>query len=333
MHKSTDNLPNVKTNAFKLAVFHPETEGHREERDALLQISLRPEPLPFPIASEYPLVLTEKGNKYSYCAAKTDDPKKKIIAHANLWPRQLNTSPMHVIGLVGNVATNVDYRGQGVMSELLRSIAEQGRRLGLSYLVLWSDLGEFYQKLGFSSLGKEKRWLLEAEKLEATFDGNALTKDAFRLVSPSELSSADLRAMLRSQPPLPLTLERSATDLAYQLTIPEMEIFVKRSESSQIDAYFVIGKGYDMVGVIHDWGAVNAQILIHGVFDCFKQKKWRQLLLLAPAALSPSWDNVFFNYATSCSTHDMALALNLNPHQTLEPKLLKQGFIWGLDSI
>src|SRR4051794_28539742 len=121
-------------------VFHP--DGRQvAARNRLLQRALRPEPAPFAIEREYPLVLGERGLGFSYCLGRGVD----MVAHANLWPRTLVTGSGEVqVGLVGNVATDERYRGQGVMRSLLLELKREAERLGLKALVLWSDLLEFY---------------------------------------------------------------------------------------------------------------------------------------------------------------------------------------------
>lgn len=112
------------------------------QRNQLLQNCLRPEPLPYPIQSEYPIVLNPDCHDYSHCLYDED----RVIAHANLWPRYLvddKGRTVAKIGLIGNVATNDEYRGRGIMSKLLTYLESKAILADMQALVLWSDLSKF----------------------------------------------------------------------------------------------------------------------------------------------------------------------------------------------
>src|SRR4051794_34006001 len=115
--------------AFMTPLFHPRTAREFSERDALLTKSLREDGAPFPIASEYPLVLSAAGARFSYCLGL----EGKIAAHANLWPRELGTVP---VGLVGNVATDAEHRGRGLMTAVMSGLGAEAEKLGLKALLL-----------------------------------------------------------------------------------------------------------------------------------------------------------------------------------------------------
>ena len=68
-----------------MEIVRPRESAEFRARDSLLEETLRSDGVPFPIASEYPLVLAEEGALYSYCLKESGD----TVAHANLWPRQL----------------------------------------------------------------------------------------------------------------------------------------------------------------------------------------------------------------------------------------------------
>jgi GNAT superfamily N-acetyltransferase len=321
--------------APRLAVFNPYTVAERAARDELLQAALRPEPLPFGIAAEYPLVLGERGAQHSYCATLRGGGA--VVAHANLWPRQLiapsdgeGPARLRAVGLVGNVATSAGLRGQGLMSELMGRLVERGRELGLELLILWSDLDKFYQKLGFSSLGGERRLRFDAAGLAAWRDRGA----PFLKTEAASLNAADVQALLDSRPRLPSTLERSADEMRRLLGIPRTDLFVRRRPGGAPDAYVVVGKGYDMVGVVHDWGGSAAADAISGVQTALRAGAWPELMLLAPAALAGGWLETLRKYAAGEEAHAMALGRFLGDGES--PELVKLGaalFIWGLDSI
>lgn len=320
----------------RLTIWHPNHASHFKQRNGLLQEALRPEPLPFAIATEYPIVLGEDGASFSYCAAFTDDPKNQIVAHANLWPRSLwhaaskRTIP---VGLVGNVATAQGLRGQGVMTSLLDHLEERGKILGLTLLILWSDLDLFYQKLGFSSLGSEQRLLLRP----LDWAPRRIQEAFFQCTSAAELSEMDLVNMLNSRQALDFELERSPAEFRQLLTIPETDIFVQRGKEGRVSGYILLGKGYDMKGVIHEWGASRPADLLSGIRAVAEAKSLEQLMILMPPTLLPPWQQSLQKFAVHLEKTPMALAKGLSKASRSDvgnaEKQLESCFIWGLDSI
>lgn len=295
--------------------FHPKTVADFSARDRLLTHALRAEWAPFPIATEYPLVLSESGVHTSYCLGEGET----ILAHANLWPRlmidQQGTREIR-IGLVGNVATDAAHRGQGLMRRLLEKLKAQASTSGLSALVLWSDLLEFYQKQGFSSCGQEARYVFHTKRLPAS--------KSWRQTAPV---GTDLRRCLDLRLPVPTTLARSVEEFAALLTIPATDFL--RHDSG----YLVMGKGVDMLGVVHEWGAPDPETLLGGLRTAAAARNFDECMLLAPATLAPEWHSALAAHAVRTEIHPMALMWTPEGTDPATRSSLASSFIWGLDSI
>lgn len=308
-----------------MTLYHP-TEPHQiQTRNQLLQSSLRPDPLPFSIESEYPIVLDREDQAYSYCW----DFDGQLCSHANLWPRKLihgSRGYQVPIGLVGNVATNPLWRGHGHMRSMLAAIEELGRHQGLSSLILWSDLSSFYQKLGFQSLGKEFHFHFVETNLPCPQKSSAqLVK-----INKNHVTLSELQCLLDLRYPLELTLKRSPEEFQSLLAIPWLDLWVAISDSSLI-GYAMIGKGYDMIGVIHEWGALEPVYLIDLIHQIRRDKALKQCLLLAPHCLETSWYKALVEEAYAVETQAMALIKELGQASVVSD--LENLFIWGLDSI
>ncbi len=285
-------------------LFHPETEDQRRVRDALLTRALRPDGAAFPVAREYPLVLSPAGARFSYCRAGED--AGTVVAHANLWPRDLVASDgvSMRVGLVGNVATDERLRGKGLMAALLQELEESARGAGLKALLLWSDLDGFYQKQGFRSCGREYR---------ATYPRAALPPGTgFRVVTAPP--APELERLMRLRPRLPATLYRSAAEFGAQLGIPATTLVAGAA------GYAVVGKGCDMEGVAHEWGGEPAAVLAACRVAC-EALGLAEILVLSPRPLADAVE------------HPMCWAKTIDNITEKEKGLLGQAFVWGLDSI
>lgn len=307
-------------------VISPANKKQIIKRNQLLQSSLRPEKLPFPITEEYPIVLSEKNIEYSYCL----EYQNEITAHLNLWPRTLidyETKRCFNIGLIGNVATDQKYRGKGFMKHLFQFVENRCKELSINAMILWSDLFKFYQNLGFRSLGSEIRFTFKVQKLRKK--GIKLKTDTY--IDPDSTKLINLEDLINLRYPLVSTIERSPGEFESLLKIPLCNLFVLL-ENDQICAYCILGKGYDMMGVIHEWGANNPKNLLSLVRSIGERLNIYELMLLAPGTLTTSWKDSLSSYASKNEVHSMAMVKLITESQSLSNGL-ENLFIWGLDSI
>lgn len=303
----------------------PNTAAAFVARDQLLASTMRDTPPLWSYAAEYPLVLANDSQaaSTSLCAFAGD----RVIAHINVWPRTLihaSTQKSETIALVGNVASHPDYRGQGHIRELVVHAAKTALSQGANAMILWSDLLEFYQNLGFTSNGREVRYVMQRS--------DRMIETDLKKVDLKDLSDDFLLAMLEKRPKFEWNLHRSVTEFRALLSIPECYLFV-RSRGRQVLSWLVIGKGSDMAGVIHEWGASSPDELWVDLQSLMHSYDLAELTLLAPGALQGHWHKNFATKSHSSSTHAMALAKALNPAGEMTLNHLARGFIWGLDSI
>lgn len=308
-----------------MSTYNPQTSEDFKTRDQLLTLCLRPDPLPFPIKDEYPIVLSQEGRAFSYCM----DYQQKLCSHANLWPRVVIDRQQRVkaqIGLVGNVATDPSMQGRGHMRELLSKLEDIAIRQNLSALVLWSDLDQFYHKLGYESVGQE--FHLGFPKVDRKRPSHRSYLGTFQL--NGDLKDGELEKLLALRPQLPLTLLRTPEEMRAQLTIPWLDCF-RAYRNGELVAYALIGKGYDMVGVIHEWGAKDLSDLIALIDYCASTLPFESLMLLLPEGVDAVWKARLVDLTESYEKHSMALIKPLNQKQKRED--LSSLFVWGLDSI
>jgi hypothetical protein len=306
------------------ALFHPTTSELIQSRNNLLTSTLRDAELKWPFASEYPLILDPGDPSQSFCLIENNT----VLAHANLQMRTLmhaSRQKSYKLALVGNVATAHTHQGQGLQRSLIQSLERSCEQQDAHLMILWSDLFEFYQKLGFSSNGREIRF---------TFSHRENTPSTLKLerIDPKSLSSRDLECLLSLRPKVEWTIERSVDEFRRLLTIPNTLIFTSRVHKT-IKSWFAVGKGSDMSGVIHEWGSSDARSLVMALNELVRFTGGNPLLLLTPACLSESWHSVLRNHATTASQHSMALVKPIGEKGLQCAKDLARGFLWGFDSI
>jgi len=301
---------------------HSETQF--EQRHQLLQETLRPEKLPFPIQAEYPIVLDPTQCQFSHGFIVGE----QLIAHANLWPRNIidrDGQIMARVGLIGNVATHPAWQGKGIMAKLFQYLENLAYEHQLAALILWSDLVQFYQKLGFQSLGQECLF-----RLQITRPSNIISP-IMEFPIQRQLSPEILEHLMKLRPPVSATVERSQAEFACLLNMPSCDICLL-TEDGMPRAYAIIGKGYDMMGVVHEWGAENPLQLHLCLSTIADYRQLPELHLLAPYYIEESWLRFFRSMAIEEQRLDMALVKPLTADWQSLPAI-SEGFIWGLDSI
>jgi GNAT superfamily N-acetyltransferase len=286
-------------------------------RHELLQSCLRPENT-YPIELEYPHVFSLEDSSISGLIDHTP------IVHANILYREFGDAKGQTwkAALVGNVATHEAFRGQGLQKQMFTYLEKEAYRNQGDILMLWSDLDNFYEKLGFCQFGKEVRYQwtsLEASK-------NSLL--SVEQVDPLELSTSDLQSLLSLRPPGVLAIKRSAEEFRQLLKIPEMGLFVGFGLGRAIQSWGLTGKGCDMRGVFHEWGAASPDALFTLLSHINRSLGGSGFMTLAPFHMEPAWHHALEKGSASKSVHPMALVKQLS-----ERNLPESAFVWGLDSI
>lgn len=297
-----------------------------EARLQLLQSSLRDTHYNYSIVQEYPIVLNPDNREFSFCMT---DSSHNLVAHLNLWPRELvniqSKTPCFV-GLVGNVATAPTCRGRGLMKEFFETLWKRMIATNIEALILWSDLLLFYHKLGFDPCGREHRFFYKSQNRPVTKGIQIRSVKGQRFTM--ELNQ-QLQILRNDRGPY---LKREYHEFKALLNIPDTVLLVANyTESDEPVAYVIVGKGADMIGVVHEWGARKTSYLFE-IFDhILDLTSWPQLCLLAPYNIDSMTKKELEKRSCSHEQHSMALIKERKNGRVR--KLLETGFLWGLDSI
>ncbi len=304
---------------------HPSNAAEFSARNRLLQESMRPAAALFEIEAEYPIVLSHNFPQWSICC----EDSGLIVAHANLWPRRLldaNGNLVATLGLVGNVATHQSFRGRGVMKSLLDELVRRAAAQGLDALILWSDLSSFYQKMGFVALGEELRWRINRRILSPSVPKTNRFSFCQASQADSDLTRQCFELRYKQFP----TLERSSSENSLIHKIPAMFLATIHDHSGRLLAYGLMGKGYDMAGVVHEWGSQDCDSLDQLLDQLYEYVAVPEILFLTPGNLEQSYRTHLESHNISNSAHPMCLIKPINP---IANSLLTELFIWGPDSI
>lgn len=211
---------------------------------------LRPEGQ-WSIADEYPTTLGRAQPVYSRVILQDD----QIVSHALVRPLLIKT-PLGVfkVAAIGSVVTSDGHRNQGLSTRVLESCLEAARELQCEIALLWTDLFDFYRRLGFELAGSEISFDIQNQPIA-------------KMGRPSEIYQVltgprvDPEALLRLYNQHSVTTVRSADDVRRCLSIPNSKVATGWSKEGKLLAYLIEGKGADLNGYIHEWGGMLPELL------------------------------------------------------------------------
>lgn len=242
---------------------------NQTEYDRVIQFlnqTLRPHQ-PWSISDEYPNALLP-NNIHNISIVKDGN---EVVSHAVLKP--LIVKSPHVIfkiGTIGSVVTKENHRNQGFSQKTIQNCIELARQQSCDIAILWTDLYEFYQKMGFELSGFEVSMVIEKEFTSPT-------KKFYRF---SEEKNVSPEALLRIYSLHSVNSVRTADDIRKFLSIPNTKLYTAWSSDHQLLAYAVEGKGADLNGYIHEWGGHVSDLL--SLLSHVRAVKKSAVTLIAP---------------------------------------------------
>ncbi len=239
------------------------------EYDRVIQFlnqTLRPQQ-PWSISDEYPNALLP-NNIHNISIVKDGN---EVVSHAVLKP--LIVKSPHVIfkiGTIGSVVTKEDHRNHGYSQKTIQNCISLARQQSCDIAILWTNLYEFYQKMGFELSGFEVSMVIEKE----------FTSPVKKFYRFSEEKNVSPEALLRLYSLHSVNSVRTVDDVRKFLAIPNTKLYTAWNSEHQLLAYAVEGKGADLNGYIHEWGGQVSDLL--SLFSHVRSVKKSPVTVIAP---------------------------------------------------
>lgn len=196
----------------------------------------------------YPQVFESAGRTTGFGAF---DEHGVLGSHAAVRRVQLKTSRgVLATSLVGVVATNPAARGARLASRLMQRIAEDESACGQDLIVLWSDLWEFYAKLGYVVNGVQA----EIEIARGAFWPSTRTDYVVR-----RATAHDLPTLVELHAAKPWGVVRDRAEMELLIDGTDTDVFVLATEGG-VQAYACCTKGVDLGGWWHEVGGDDGEI-------------------------------------------------------------------------
>jgi N-acetylglutamate synthase-like GNAT family acetyltransferase len=171
--------------------------------------------------------------------------ENEVVSHAIMKPLIVKTPLLDLkVGVIGSVVTATSHRQQGLSRQILEDCLQNASLQNCDLALLWTDIPDFYRKLGFEFVGTELQFLIDRQLCvtQAT---------ALRFVTGPQVSPDAVYNLYRKHT---VHTHRSIEDFRRLLNIPNSKIYTAWSSDNQLMAYAVEGKGADLQNHIHEWG-------------------------------------------------------------------------------
>lgn len=226
---------------------------------------LRPESQ-WSIAQEYPTALSTTNLHNMRIITENE----RILSHAVLKPLIVKTPHLVLkVGAIGSVVTDESRRGEGLSTQILASVLDEALRQECDVAVLWTEIHDFYRRIGFELAGFEQTFFIESH-LEVT---------GAKLIFKST-NQVDPEAIYRLMQKHTVMTHRSLDEVRRFLQIPNSTLYTAWSLDGRLEAFAVEGKGADLRDYLHEWSGSISSLL--QLFNFVLMTKQRPYTLIAP---------------------------------------------------
>lgn len=192
------------------------------------------------IDKEYPTALN-LANRHNMNVVVSDN---RIVSHAVLKPLIVKSPHMiYKIGAIGSVATHEEFRNQGLSHKILSESLNSARQQNCDVAVLWTNMFDFYRKLGFELGGYE---------ISLSFE-KVLPHDTTQYKYSKE-KNVSVEAISKVYSQHSVGTIRSQDEFRKFLAIPNTQLYTAWNLNGTLAAYAIEGKGADLSHYIHEWG-------------------------------------------------------------------------------
>ncbi len=218
------------------------------------------------VTSEYPMAFSE-GNLNNIRIITEND---EVLSHAVLRPVIMKTpAGLFKVGAIGSVVTSTDHRGQGLSTKTLESCLDAARLQGCDFAILWTNLYDFYRRLGFELAGTEMSVVIDQEL--------PLPASNLKFMDTSKVDPVPLHRLYSQHS---ISSMRTLEETRRYLQIPNMRIYTAWDERGVLKAYAIEGKGADLNGYLHEWGGGVSNLL--PLFAHIRKVQNRPITVIVP---------------------------------------------------
>lgn len=199
---------------------------------------------------DFPAFFQEKNVEHLWVAVSGG----QIIAHSGAYLSSLRVEGEEItVGGIGGVYSEEEHRGKGAPSLLIEKCCEDLKSRGAALAFLWTGEHAYFRKQGFELVGRQ--WMIhvpldKAKLLDDEIGGDigARALGEVRDTVGAEFFQKSLELFLK----FPLGTARSLELHSLLLSSSGCRVF-SLWQGSELRAYMVLNKGFDLQGYVHEW--------------------------------------------------------------------------------
>ncbi len=269
------------------------------------------------IEDEYPTALNPSNRNNSRVIIIND----KVISHAVVKPYVVKTPQLVVkVAAIGSVVTDENFRGHGYSTKVIEDCIELSKKQDCILAILWTDIFDFYRRLGFELVGNEI-------KIEITKPLLNLGNTTFKVIKGPQI---DPQLLLNLYNKHTVTSYRTVIDIQKLIRIPNSNIYTSWNDEGKMVAYAIEGKGEDLKGYIHEWGGdVNP---LMNLFNFIYETGGKNNLNIISPSHSQNLIQKMKQAGATCSSGYLGMIKILN-YDLFFKKIKKAAKIYGINDL
>jgi predicted N-acetyltransferase YhbS len=219
------------------------------------------------IAAEYPTALTPQNIHNIRIIADGD----RVLSHGVLKPLIIKTPHAILkVGAIGSIVTDESHRGQGLSTQIINDCLQSASTQQCDIAILWTDLFDFYRKMGFELAGSEISFVIEDNFSVPQIEG-------LKFISDAKVSAEAIHRLYSTHT---VSSVRTLEETRKFMSIPQTKIYTAWESSGQLAAYAIEGKGIDLGGYIHEWGGSTSKLL--ALLSHIRREKGQAFTIICP---------------------------------------------------
>ncbi len=218
------------------------------------------------ISAEYPLALSPSNLHNIRILVENG----KIVSHAVMKPLLIRT-PIAIfkVAAIGSVVTSEEHRNKGYGQRIINECLESARKQDCDFAILWTDIYDYYRKLGFELAGSEMALIINEE-----FEGET------QGLKFMQTNKVDPSAILRLYNLQNVGTIRTLSDIQANLNIPNSKLYTCWDQNNTLLSYAVEGRGVDLSNYVHEWGGNVSKLL--PLISEIRRHKGEAITVIAP---------------------------------------------------
>ena len=204
--------------------------------------------LDWSITSEYPTTLASQNSPNMRVILEGEE----VLSHAVLKPMIVKTpAGVFKVAGIGSVVTSNLHRNMGLSTKIIESCLAEAIVQDCDFAILWTDIFDFYRRLGFELAGQELALIFDKKISLAQLQSHQIL----------ETTQVSADAILKLYNQHRVCTYRTPDEVRKYLQIPNARVYTSWDAAGQLRAYAIEGKGADLSGYIHEWGGNVSELL------------------------------------------------------------------------